>query len=208
LKLSLIKQADFNNLQLDVYQNSYDELFMTREQIGQALEYSSPMIAIAKIHKKNSDRLDPLSVLTKLVNTHDGKTYNSYVYSTRGIFEICRYSRQPKADAFMDKVWDIMEGIYKGEIALVKRQNAAGITLLSPSQNRVYELLNELAGETKKVQISFNQLAKLLGVSQPSVSAIIHRMERKGLLTVEHYVDPVLRVTYPNTYYINKETAR
>lgn len=27
--------------------------------------------------------------------------------------EICRFSRQPKADTFMDWVWDVVESIFK-----------------------------------------------------------------------------------------------
>lgn len=207
MKLSLIKQADFNGLVLNVYKNSHEELFMTREQIGQALEYSNPRIAIAKIHKRNSDRLNPLSGVTKLV-TPGGGVQDTIVYSIRGIFEICRYSRQPKADAFMDKVWDIMEGIYKGEIAFMRRQNTAGIPLLPPVQNRVYELLNELTSDTGKIQISQSQLAKELNMSKAAVAMHISKLEKKGYITIERYVDPVLKVTYPNTYYINKEIAR
>jgi hypothetical protein len=82
---------------------------LTREQIGTALEYNNPMIAIGKIHAKHKNRLDKYSVLTKLVNTYDGKAYDTYFYTTKGVMEICRWSRQPKADAFMDFTWDVMD---------------------------------------------------------------------------------------------------
>ena len=32
--------------------------------------------------------------------------------------EICRFSRQPKADKFMDFVWDVMESLYNGNSVL------------------------------------------------------------------------------------------
>lgn len=41
----------------------------TREQIGQALGYDEPHVAIDKIYSKHKDRLDNLSVATKLVGT-------------------------------------------------------------------------------------------------------------------------------------------
>ncbi len=90
---------------------------MTREQIGQALEYAKPTDAICLIHKRNADRLDPLSVTFKLKGT-DGKMYDTYVYNIRGVMEICRFSRQPKADKFMDFVWDVMESLYNGNAVL------------------------------------------------------------------------------------------
>lgn len=32
------------------------------------------------------------------------------------LYEICRWSRQPSTDAFMDWVWDVIEGIRTGEL--------------------------------------------------------------------------------------------
>ena len=74
---------------------------MTREQIGRALEYSYPQESITKIHDRHRDRLDKFSVQVNLTSTDD-KRYKTTVYSPKGIYEICRWSRQPKADAFMD----------------------------------------------------------------------------------------------------------
>lgn len=90
---------------------------MTRDQIGQALEYGDSVRTIAKIHERNPDRLNPLSVTVKLTGT-DGKMYNTFVYTLRGVMEICRLSRQPKADKFMDFVWDVMESLYNGNSVL------------------------------------------------------------------------------------------
>ena len=85
---------------------------MTREQIGSALEYKFPSDSIRTIHDRNQDRLDKFSVSIKLSGT-DGKLYDTYVYNARGVYEICRFSRQPKADAFMDWAWDVIESIRK-----------------------------------------------------------------------------------------------
>ena len=40
-------------------------------------------------------------MFTKLVNK-DNKTYNTYLYNYKGIQEICRWSRQDKANGFID----------------------------------------------------------------------------------------------------------
>lgn len=91
-----------------------DDILLTRNQISTALEYSDPNTAITKIHSRHKDRLDQFSVSTKLVGT-DGKEYETYLYTERGIMEICRWSSKPLADKFMDWCWDC-EGYFELEI--------------------------------------------------------------------------------------------
>lgn len=107
--LTLIKSATFSNMQCDFYSNS-EEILVTRDQIGTALEYSETGDAIRKIHERHRDRLDRFSVTVKLSGT-DGKFYDTYLYSAKGIYEICRWSQQPKANAFFDFVYDTLEAI-------------------------------------------------------------------------------------------------
>ena len=113
--LKLITTETFGDLSCNFYRNMNDDILLTREQIGIALEYSDPDVALSKIHKKHKERLDELSVVTKLEST-DGKEYNTTLYSERGIMEICRWSRQPKANIFMDWVWDIIEKYRHNEL--------------------------------------------------------------------------------------------
>ena len=49
-----------------------DDMLLTREQIGQALEYKDPSKAIRKIHLKHKDRLEPLCIRLKLDNNQNG----------------------------------------------------------------------------------------------------------------------------------------
>lgn len=111
-ELVLIKSSNFGNVKCDFWQNDTSDILMTREQIGLALEYSDPRIAIYKIHERHKDRLDKYSVVTNLTTT-DGKTYQTYLYNSKGVMEICRWSQQPKADVFMDWVWEVVESIRK-----------------------------------------------------------------------------------------------
>lgn len=110
--LVLVKQENFGAVQCDFWRDQQNDILMTRDQIGSALEYADPQKAIATIHERNKDRLDKFSVFLKLRGT-DGKLYDTYVYTARGVYEICRFSRQPKADAFMDWAWDVIESIRK-----------------------------------------------------------------------------------------------
>lgn len=65
------------------------------------MEYSNPDDSLSKIHKRHKDRLDELSVIAKLSST-DKKEYNTMLYTQRGVMEICRWSKKPKANQFMD----------------------------------------------------------------------------------------------------------
>lgn len=109
-KLELVKSEKFGEVECNFYKNDNGDIFVTRNQIGKALEYSNPNIAITKIHKRYKSRLDKFSVYTNMVGT-DGKMYNTCVYNAKGIYEICRHSEQPKADAFYDWVYDVLESL-------------------------------------------------------------------------------------------------
>lgn len=106
--LKLVTTENFGNISCDFYRNMNDDILLTREQIGSALEYRDPSTAITKIHLRHKDRLDQFSVYTKLVGT-DGKEYDQYLYNQKGVMEICRWSNKPKANQFMDWCWDIIE---------------------------------------------------------------------------------------------------
>lgn len=127
--LVLADTKKFGTLDIRVYENPevdhtrpQDDFWMTREQIGAALEYKNPSISIGTIHKRNAKRLDPLSGLINLI-TPGGKQ-QTYVYNMRGVMEICRYSTQPKADAFMDFCWDVIVALMRGETVSLKANQA------------------------------------------------------------------------------------
>lgn len=118
--LTLITTETFNNLPCNFYRNMNDDIFLTREQIGQALEYADPSKAIKKIHLKHKDRLDELCIRIKdktFDSTQNGASREQndnliterIYYTEKGIMEICRWSRQKNANIFMDWVWDIIE---------------------------------------------------------------------------------------------------
>ena len=109
--LKLITTETFGDLSCNFYRNMNDDILLTREQIGIALEYSDPINAIYKIHKRHQDRLDNLSICLS-----DGLGHEIYYYNERGIMEICRWSNSKKANLFMDWVWDIIEKYRHNEL--------------------------------------------------------------------------------------------
>ena len=135
--MTVITSKHFGALNVDVYQNDKHQYYMTREQIGTALEYNNPNDAIRIIHSRNADRLDPLSTSFKLNGVEGGvtKVRNIITYNLRGVMEICRLSRQPKADAFMDFCWDIMESLMRGDSVLATPKSMDEATIAGKSPN-------------------------------------------------------------------------
>lgn len=116
-ELQLVKSANFGEVICDFYSDGTD-YYLTRQQIGQALEYSYPQESIQKIHDRNKERLDNLSTQVKLTGV-DGKRREHTVYTRKGVMEVCRHSGQPKANAFMDFVWDTMDDLFSGKTVLL-----------------------------------------------------------------------------------------
>lgn len=138
--LKLITTETFGDLSCNFYRNMNDDILLTREQIGSALEYANPSVALSIIHKKHQDRLDNLSVVIKTIST-DGKSYDTIYYTQRGIMEICRWSRQPKANLFMDWVWDIIEKYRVNELAPTQQLDMKPLVdLLTSLDNRLSRL--------------------------------------------------------------------
>lgn len=108
-ELTLIKSADFGEIHCDFYGDGKD-FYVTREQIGLALEYADPQKAVGNLHNAHKERMEKYSFL----ESRNGR--NTYFYNRKGVMELCRWSQQPKADAFMDFCWEVMDGLMSGRV--------------------------------------------------------------------------------------------
>ncbi len=95
--MNLVRRETINNALVGGYWDG-TEAWATGCDIGTALGYTDPIRAISQIHERHKNRLDQFSRL-------DGE---KIVYSLRGVFEICRWSTQPKADEVMDMFLSIV----------------------------------------------------------------------------------------------------
>ena len=66
--LTKVLTTQFGSLEIDVLKSEQSEPGITREQLGEMLGYAMPAISVGNIHNRNKDRLDPLSVLIKMIN--------------------------------------------------------------------------------------------------------------------------------------------
>src|SRR5690625_2582675 len=121
MNLSIVRNEMFGQNEMDIYQNEKKDIFMTREQIGQALNYKDPRRAISDIHSRNKERLDVFSGVSKL-RTPQG-IQETYIYNEQGIYEIIRKSGQPKADEFYDWVYELLSKLRKGELEVSETGN-------------------------------------------------------------------------------------
>lgn len=111
-RLTKVATELFGQAELDIWRGDNGAIYMTSEQIGCALEYSHPVQAIQKLFERNRDRLVPKSVVVSLGST-DGKAYETRLFNEKGIYEIVRWSRQPKADEFYDWVFEVISQVRK-----------------------------------------------------------------------------------------------
>lgn len=109
--LEKVISKQFGNLICDFYQNERNDIFMTSEQIGQALEYAYPRESVNKIYERNSGRLSKMSCEVEL--TSEAGLRTTRIFNEKGIYEIARKSSQPKADLFYDWVYEVIEEIRK-----------------------------------------------------------------------------------------------
>lgn len=190
--MTVITSKPFGALNVDVYQNDKHQYYMTREQIGRALECKEPRKYIAKIHERNADRLDSLSTVVNLTTVEGGITKEREIicYSLRGVMEICRLSRQPKADAFMDFCWDIMESLMRGDSVLATPQMDVALSKefidvrlhalfdsVKNLQNELDSTRKDLSDRIEKARATSNEALNVIS----SVSQCVHQIKDKQM---------------------------
>lgn len=134
MKLKLVKQGNFLGTKCDFYVNEDGDIFMSRTQIGYALQYKQPQHAILMVHQRHKERLDKFSVQVSgsQFETPIYKNKNSekvFMYIEQGIYAICGYSNKEIAEKFNDWVYNTIISIRKNGyyIATEKDENWLGI---------------------------------------------------------------------------------
>lgn len=186
--MTVITSKPFGALNVDVYEDSKHQYYMTREQIGTALEYDDPRKRIAVIHSRNKDRLDKFSRGFQIETPSGSQTM--VCYNLKGVMEICRFSRQPKADAFMDFCWDIMESLMRGDSVLATPQMDAALSkefidvrlhaLFDSMKNLQSELdstRKDLSDQIEEARATSNEALNVIS----SVSQCVHQIKDKQM---------------------------
>lgn len=94
-QLELVKQEKFAGLEVSFYQDGNGDVYMTRNQIGEALGYTDPVRAVSKLHDRNRFfENEEFSFQRKLKST-DNKYYNTYLLTQKGIVSTLIHSHRP-----------------------------------------------------------------------------------------------------------------
>lgn len=178
IKLKLIEEDDFLGTRCNFYKDDNNNIYMTREQIGKALQYSDPRVAITKIHTRNKDRLDNFSGVTNLVLPKGG-TQETTIYIERGIYEICRFSKQPVANDFYDWVYDKIELIRKTAGTVQEGREKEFLDNYFPtfSEETKLSIVQELQESVMKQQKQIQELT-------PKAESWSAYMDTKGNITM------------------------
>lgn len=188
----LATSSNFNGITCDFYRTSdnYADLWMNRTQIGEALEYKNPNDAIRLIHNRYPERFKGHSTSFKL-NGVDGKEREMIVYNRRGIMEICRWSKQPKANEFMDWVWDLVEAYQDGKLKPA-RQVPSSSTPLDREELAAYMMYN----------------AQIIDTYKSSTDAVLKAVQEKDQALLTQQLNCISTLTEFIKDFCATETAR
>lgn len=176
--LKLVETDVFNEIATcDFWGNINNEYLVTREQIGRALGYKNPTNAIKNIHLKHKERLDKFSTQLTLGYV-EGDRYverERILYNRKGIMEICRWSRQPLADKFMDWCWEIMDRLISNSLN--------NVTLSREEYSMIVNAVNEV-GQLNKVNEQLARQLQIISAQNTTMQDKLSRMWQKIMLIV------------------------
>jgi prophage antirepressor-like protein len=187
--LEQVARHRFGDMEVDIWQNDNNEIFMTSEQIGSALDYAFPAESIRKIRDRFPERFEGKSVQVVLTST-DGKHYATRVYNEQGIYEVIRKSNQPKADEFYDWVYGVLHELRTTGSYNVKPKSGAEFLVemaqqllnqerqMTEQQNQLNEFKAELQVTTHRIDSLDN--VDIIGDKQQRLNGMLRRYAGKS----------------------------
>lgn len=199
--MELIKSENYETHLCNFYEDANNEVWLTREQVGAALGYADPAKSIQNIHLKHKDRLDKFIKREKVKTAERGDSFEHHqsdgsrgntrlsnlqsevvYYSERGVMEICRWSDMPKANEFMDWVWDIVEAYRHNEVVA----NKHAIQSLKTQLLEQDEKFNMLSERVEQVGVLVQNSVQEL---KTEVFSHIDLLESKSEIMLTHETD-------------------
>lgn len=183
IKLKLIKSGEFLGTICDFHKDEYGNIYMTREQIGKALQYKTPDDAIRRMHnrKQNKERLDKFSTQVAMSRVEGSREVarDTVLYTERGIYEVCRISQQPVANDFYDWVYD----------QLILLRQTSGVVTLGSEKEFLDNYFPALSEEVKLAMVqdlneNIRKQQEQIKEMQPKVDDWSAFLDTKGNITI------------------------
>ena len=183
-----ILTSRFGSLAINVVKAGQTEPGITRKQLGEMLGYKNPDLAIKDIHARNAQRFDD-SAKCAIVKMPDsiGREVDTYLYTFKGVLEVCRYSIQPNAHAVMDWAWETLDQLRRGEILASPSQRIESLKtrlLLAEQKLQMFEEYNE------DILYDFDQVAAAMKIYRKPPFGASHLkkwLADKKILCSAHY---------------------
>lgn len=116
--LSIVKSENFGQVQCDFWKDEQGNIYMTINQLAQALGYTDRK-GIEKVIERNPYLKEIEFSVTDKLSATDGKLYETRIFTEDGIYEVTFLSRTEKAKEFRAWVRKILKALRKGEAKIV-----------------------------------------------------------------------------------------
>lgn len=211
IDLKKVREERFGSVECNFYRNSQDEIFMTAEQLGEALEYSHPRISIGNMVSRYPYlRTDEFSAVINMI-TPQGSSQDTRVFTEDGVYEVTMLSNQPKARDFRKFVR-----------AVIKKLRTSGMVVMDdlPQELRVLIEMNQrlqvIEDKQKQQSKNIEQLNYIVSVDDhttlrqqfnDSVKALAYKLQQTipetykqvyKIINHNHHINLQSRATYRN----------
>lgn len=180
MNLKLVTKKLFGELIIECYEDTKKDdgnFYMTRRQIGEALEYKTRSGYNNVLQRNKNEIGDPTVHNLSTVEGSRVITRNIELYTFHQLFQILRFSKQSKANLFMDWAATTLEELVTNRAELkFKNQISA-----EEYETKIAEL-KEKAEAYDKILIApnsqhMNIIAKTLGVGRNKLFAFLRRQK-------------------------------
>lgn len=150
MRLTLVKQGHFLGTICDYYIDEESNIYMSRTQIGYALQYKNPQHAVLMIHQRHHERLDKFSIEVKGCQfvtpskTNKDKNAQTFMYVEKGIYEVCRHSKQKVADDFYDWFYETISSIKHNGYYIAAEKDESWLGVRADSKQTHHEFTDEI----------------------------------------------------------------
>jgi phage antirepressor YoqD-like protein len=204
MKLELATKKLFGNLVINCYvdtENENGDFYMSRQQIGEALEYED-LNSFHKIIQRNNDVIGTPIIVDKKSSVIN-KNYKTELYSFNQLFQILRFTKRPKANLFMEWSANTLKELITGRAELKFKTQISEETYIE----RIKEL-EDKAEAYERVMTApntqhMNSIAKSLNVGRNKLFAFLR--EKKILMDDN---TPYQRFIKANYFQVREQTIQ